>query len=49
MLNVNGKQQTLVSGQMIAVTAEGASNCQVTVQSFDMFKAVVNASCSGAK
>lgn len=48
-LNINGKQQQLVSGQVFDVSPDRSTNCQVTVQSFDMFKAVVNASCAGAK
>lgn len=48
-LNINGKEQTVVAGQVIDVAADASSHCQVTVQSFDLFQAVVNASCAGAK
>lgn len=48
-LNVNGKQQVLGAGQVVTVAAEGSANCQIGVQSFDVFKAVLTASCSGAK
>jgi hypothetical protein len=44
-LNINGKQQTVSAGQVLNVEA----NCQVSLQSFDMFKAVVTASCAGQK
>jgi hypothetical protein len=49
VLNVNGKQQTAAAGQVIAVGSDASANCQVTVQSFDMFKAVITAACAGAK
>ena len=44
-LDVNGKQQTVATGQVINV----APDCQVSVQSFDMFKAVLTASCASQK
>jgi cell division protein FtsB len=44
-LNINGKQQTVTVGQVINV----APDCQVSVQSFDMFKARLTASCAGQK
>jgi hypothetical protein len=49
MLNVNGKQQAAAAGQVITVGSGPSANCQVAVQSFDMFKAVLTASCAGAK
>ena len=48
-LNVNGKQQVVAAGQAIKAGADPSANCQVAVQSFDMFKAVLIASCAGAK
>jgi cell division protein FtsB len=48
-LNVNGKQQTAVAGQVISVTPDPSTNCQVSVQSFDMFRALVTASCTTPK
>ena len=30
-----------MSGQVFNVSPDGSTNCQVTVQSFDMFKAVL--------
>jgi hypothetical protein len=49
LLNINGKQQMVPAGQAITVAPEASTNCRVSVQSFDMFKAVVHATCSGAK
>jgi hypothetical protein len=49
LLNVNGKQQVAAAGQVITVGSDPSANCQVAVQSFDMFKAVLTASCAGAK
>jgi cell division protein FtsB len=48
-LNINGKQQTAVAGQTIAVAPDPTTNCQVNVQSFDMFRAVVAATCTPTK
>jgi hypothetical protein len=48
-INVNGKQQSVASGDVINVTLDPQTTCQVRVQSFDMFKAVVNASCNPAQ
>ncbi len=48
-LDINGKQQTASAGQVISVAPDAATDCQVQVQSFDMFKAVLTASCAPAK
>ena len=48
-LDINGKQQAAFAGQPIAVAADPSANCTVAVQSFDMFKAAVVASCATAK
>jgi hypothetical protein len=48
-LEINGKPQTASAGQVIPVVTDASTNCQVAVQSFDMFKAVLVATCSGAK
>ncbi len=48
-LDINGKQQTVAAGQVVNVAPDASTNCQVQVQSFDMFKAVLVASCTGAK
>lgn len=44
-LNINGKRQQLGTGDVLNVAADNRTNCQVRVQSFDMFKAVVTATC----
>lgn len=44
-LNVNGKRQPLGTGDVLNVAVDAQTNCQVRVQSFDMFKAVVTATC----
>jgi hypothetical protein len=49
ILNINGKQQSASPGEVIKFAPDASTNCQVTVQSFDMFKAVLNASCATAK
>jgi len=48
-INVNGKQQMAVAGDIIKVSPDPSTACQVSVQSFDMFAAVVIASCAAAK
>jgi hypothetical protein len=48
-INVNGKQQSVASGDVINVTLDPQTTCRVRVQSFDMFKAVLNASCTPAQ
>ena len=49
VLNIDGKQQVAGAGQVFPAGANPAGNCQVAVQSFDMFRAVLTASCKGAK
>jgi hypothetical protein len=44
-LNINGKRQLFGTGDILSVAVDGQTNCQVRVQSFDMFKAVVTATC----
>ena len=48
-LNVNGKQQKVAAGDLIRVSPDPSTACQVQIQSFDMFKAVLVASCAAAK
>lgn len=48
VLQINGKQQNATVGQAIAVTPEAGVDCKVTLQSFDVFKAVIHAECPGA-
>jgi hypothetical protein len=44
-ININGKQQSAAPGDVINVTLDPRTTCRVRVQSFDMFKAILNASC----
>ena len=48
-ININGKQHTAVSGDVFNIAYDPSTTCQVGIQSFDMFKAVVTASCAVAK
>lgn len=45
-INVNGKQQFAAAGDTITTTTGEGPTCQVTIQSFDMFKAVLHATCA---
>ena len=49
LLNINGKSQTLPAGQTLSITPDPATRCQINVQSFDVFKAVIVATCAAAK
>lgn len=44
-ININGKQQSATAGTVLNVAPDSATSCAVTIQSFDMFKAIVTASC----
>jgi hypothetical protein len=48
-INVNGKHQSAATGDVINIVLDPPTTCQVRVQSFDMFKAILAASCAGAK
>jgi hypothetical protein len=48
-INVNGKHQSAATGDVINIALEPRTTCQVRVQSFDMFKAILTATCAGAK
>jgi hypothetical protein len=48
-ININGKQQSAATGDTIKIAVDPSTTCQVEVQSFDMFKAVLTASCAAAK
>lgn len=45
-LNINGNPHVAVSGEAFTLSPDPATNCQVRVQSFDMFSAAVNATCA---
>jgi hypothetical protein len=48
-INVNGKQYSVSAGDVINIGLDSSMACQVTVQSFDMFMAVIHATCAAAK
>jgi cell division protein FtsB len=48
-ININGKPQTAAVGAVINSVLDASTTCQVGVQSFDMFKAVLTATCASAK
>jgi hypothetical protein len=49
LLNINGKPQSVAAGQTLNVAPDPATKCQISVQSFDVFKAVVVATCAAGK
>ncbi len=49
VLNINGKTQSVVAGQTLNIAPDPATKCQLNLQSFDVFKAVVVATCAAAK
>ena len=49
LLNINGKSQTLAAGQTVSISPDPATQCRINVQSFDVFKAVLVATCVAAK
>jgi hypothetical protein len=48
-INVNGKLQTVTTGDVMRVAVDASTDCQVGIQSFDMFKVIVTASCPASK
>ncbi len=44
-ININGKQRPAVSGDVIEVPGDPSTTCHVRVQAFDMFTALVTATC----
>jgi hypothetical protein len=49
VLNINGKSQTVAAGQTLSINPDPATQCLINVQSFDVFKAVIVATCAAAK
>ncbi|MGD9923326.1 MAG: hypothetical protein AB7V13_18055 [Pseudorhodoplanes sp.] len=45
-ININGTQRLLNAGDVVNVDADQATTCGVTVQSFDMFTAILHATCT---
>ena len=48
-ININGKQHSAATGDVFHIAVDPATTCQVGVQSFDMFSAVLTASCAAVK
>ncbi len=48
-LNINGKERPVAAGEIITIAPDEATACQLTLQSFDMFKATINATCAAKK
>jgi cell division protein FtsB len=48
-ININGKSQLATVGAVINVALNPTTACQVSVQSFDMFRATLTATCSEIK
>jgi hypothetical protein len=45
-ININGKRYAAVVGDVIHVTPDPSTSCEVKIQSFDMFKAQFTAACA---
>ena len=48
-ININGQQHSAATGDTFKITPDPSTACEVKVQSFDMFNAVLVASCTAAK
>lgn len=48
-ININGVQHTAVTGDVFKIALDPSTTCRVGIQSFDMFKVVVTASCPVSK
>jgi len=48
-ININGKQQSVATGDVINIALDPPATCQVRIQSFDMFRVVFGASCATAQ
>lgn len=48
-ININGKRQKASVGDVINVAPDPETSCQLKIQSFNMFKAQINASCTASK
>jgi hypothetical protein len=45
-ININGKRQSAATGDVIKIALDPPTTCQVRVQSFDMFRVILAASCA---
>jgi hypothetical protein len=48
-ININGKHQQAATGDIFNIAPNPSTACQVGVQAFDMFSAILIVSCVGAK
>jgi hypothetical protein len=48
-ININGKQQQAVTGDIFKIAPNSSTTCQVGVQAFDMFNAILMVSCAAVK
>ena len=48
-ININGKRYAAVVGDTIHIASDPSTACDVKIQSFDMFKAQLTASCAADK
>ena len=49
LLSINGKTQPVAAGQTLSIAPDAATKCQINLQSFDVFRAVVVATCAAVK
>ncbi len=49
VINVNGKQQTAAAGDVLKIPLDQSTTCEVEIQSFDLFKALLHATCPQAQ
>jgi hypothetical protein len=49
VININGEQHTVVGGDIIKLAPDPSTACQVGIQGFDMFTAIITASCAKAQ
>jgi hypothetical protein len=48
-ININGEQRSAAAGDVIHTALNPSTTCKVAVQSFDMFRVVVTATCAAEK
>jgi hypothetical protein len=48
-ININGKRQAISTGDVVNIALTPSTTCRVRMESFDMFKAIVTASCEPAR
>jgi hypothetical protein len=45
-VNINGTHRLAAAGDVTVVPVDETTTCRVTIQSFDMFKALLHATCA---